>query len=125
MRVETRERVIKDTVYIAKDGSTFPTKEECEYHEWKLGASAVYLVALRGQRSDLSELYSTKELAEQAIGDSMVHTITKVYLDQRFWNYSEEDIDVQDARKYFFEEEGYMGTDEECIKYYRRNYENS
>lgn len=32
-------------------------------------------------------------------------------------------VDLQAARLYFYSKEGYMGTDEECIKLWRANYE--
>ena len=122
MKVETRERTIKETVYIANDGTSFSTKAQCEYHEWESQATKVYTLSRRGQRSNRIEIYSTRELAEKASDSEYYTEITEVCLDQRLWDVNEDDIDVQAARKYFFEEEGYMESDVECIKYYRRNY---
>lgn len=125
--MEKKTKTVTTTydVYIANDGTSFPTKEECEYHEWCAQAVKVYSVSKRGQRSNELEIYSTQKLAEKAVSDSTTHVITEVYLDARSWNVYDDNIDIQAARKHFFTVEGYMGTDEECIKYYRRNCENT
>ena len=121
MKVETRERTIKETVYIANDGTSFSTKAQCEYHEWEAQATKVYTLSRRGQRSNRIEIYSTRELAEKASDSEYYTEITEVCLDQRLWDVYEDGIDVQAARRYFFEVEGYMGTDEECIARYKRD----
>lgn len=121
--MEKKTKTVTKTydVYVANDGKEFSDKTKCEQHEWELAATKVYIVTRRGQRSDLSEIYSTEELALKATEDSTVHSINIIYLDQRFWNVSQEDTTLQKARRYFFEVEGYMGTDEECIARYKRN----
>ena len=120
--MEIRTRKITNTVaeYVAEDGRVFSNKKDCEYYEWKSKATPVWAVTARGQRSDEAELYSTKGLAKKAVGDSAVHTITKVYLDQRFWDIHKDGVDIQEARKYFYTKEGYMGNDIECIALYKK-----
>jgi stringent starvation protein B len=91
MKVETREVVIKTALYIADDSTEFHSKFECQAYEWRLQAAKVYQVYARGQRSDNTEMYSTKELAERAIedpknpGELLEHySIRTIYLDERF-----------------------------------------
>ena len=90
MTIESEEVTTTLTYYIAEDGTKFTTVYDCMRHEWNAQATVVYAVSSRGSRSDEPELYSTKELAEQAVGSSTIHIITKVYLDERFWNAKED-----------------------------------
>lgn len=73
------------TKYEADDGTIHASVNSCKYHEWKAQTSYVYVVYCRGQRTESTEIYSSKELAERAIGSSASHSIQKVYLDERFW----------------------------------------
>ena len=50
--------------YVANDGRPFDNEGSCLHHEWQLQATKVYLMHERGQRSDYTEVYSTRELAE-------------------------------------------------------------
>ena len=88
MTTATRLKTTEEIVYIANDGKEFSNAEQCIHYEWTLTATEVFLVTARGQRSDNAEVYSTYELAEKAINGSTAHSITQVYLDERFWNAS-------------------------------------
>lgn len=118
MKIETRARTVKDTVYIAYDGTEFQDEVACQHHEWLTDATAVYIVTSRGQRADANEIYSTHDLAVAAVGDSETHYITKVYLDERFWEAEMNPDKLQDARKFFYEHEGYMAADLKALVYY-------
>ena len=128
MKVETRTTVQEREVFIAEDGTEFNTEKACLLHEWEVTANAVYLVTSRGQRADNSEIYSSKELANRAIGTSTNHTITKVLLDRRFWDKPEIGVDwskefLEEARAYFFDKEGYMASDRICINYWYEHHD--
>ena len=85
--MEVREIPIHTTkiVYVANDGKEFSDKNQCLKHEWDLEATTVYVVTRRGSRADSPELYSTLELAQEAIKNSSDFNINEVYLDERFW----------------------------------------
>lgn len=86
MTTKTVIKTIEKVVHVANDGKEFSNAEQCLHYEWTLAATEVFLVTARGQRSDNAEVYSTYELAEKAINGSTSHSITKGYLDERFWN---------------------------------------
>ncbi len=73
--------------YEATDGRLFDNEGSCIHHEWQLTQTAVYLVHERGQRSESTEVYSTRELAEAHLPkDKQLNasfSIMKVYIDER------------------------------------------
>lgn len=86
MKEITELETITITKYVANDGTVFNNKYECEFYEWQLTATKVYVVSSRGQHTEAHEIYSTHEKAKKAIKDSKSHYISEIYLDERFWN---------------------------------------
>ena len=82
MTVENRERIVKETVYVAKDGKDFHTPREAKVHEWQLDATTVYGVMSRGRR-ETTEIYSTMELAEEVIKNyEDKYYIAEIYINE-------------------------------------------
>ena len=88
MTTKTIIKTTEEIVYIANDGKEFSNAKQCLHYEWTLTATEVFIVTSRGQRSGNSEIYSTRALAEAAVGDSTIHIITQEYLDEGFWDAS-------------------------------------
>lgn len=85
MTIEKIEEVKIKTIYTANDGKVFDYKRDCLFHEWRLSATKVYVVHRRGSRNDDIEIYSTRELAEEAIKKSDVLYIREICINERVW----------------------------------------
>ena len=117
--VKTVEEVVTTKiVYTANDGTRFSDKLKCLHHEWAVNATTVYAVHARGTRASQTEIYSTLELANKAVGDSDIYSITPIRVDERFWDDNSESL-LTKARAFFINKEGYPASDSTCIEYYK------
>jgi len=85
MTKTTRTKQVTEELFIANDGTEFNEAYHCKLHEWKSTATKVYTVYARGKRANFSEIYSTLELAKEALASSSAHNIVTSYLNERFW----------------------------------------
>jgi len=84
-------RKVEEVFFKAHDGKEFKTTLECEMYEWELEAIPCYVLTHKysskiGLRTP--EIYSTKALAEKAIGlypNSEDWEVQEVLQDVRFW----------------------------------------
>lgn len=79
MRIEKRTETVTKEIYIAKDGQEFTNEKECLIYEWRLDATAIYLLEEGGGR--VREVFSTYE--EAMANSSKYHHVVEVYLDER------------------------------------------
>ena len=84
MLKETKVETVTTVIYRSIDGEEFSTIGECLFHEWRLKATKIYTVHERGARSESTEVYSTRDLAEEHIRDNKNRfIINELYLDER------------------------------------------
>lgn len=85
--MKVTNKVVTNTViqYIANDETIFSNETECMRHEWKKQATKLYAVTFRGKRTDVPELYFTKEDALAAIVNSTSYYVVEVYVNDRLW----------------------------------------
>lgn len=84
MTKTTKEEIIVRTVYVTNDGKEFNARASAQLHEWRLTATKVYMLYRLAGTPANSELYSSRELAEQSIiGTSLEdYFISELYVNE-------------------------------------------